>query len=105
MSNIQMMTDRFFLYPTDRASKDYSYYVKKYVVYRYELIYSGRKSFLDILHKESPQEVANSFLGELYISTDFCVLSLRTHVWYNFVDLMPDGNHVKERQRNREERP
>ncbi|XP_042882970.1 venom carboxylesterase-6-like [Penaeus japonicus] len=60
---VEMMTDRFFLYPTDRASKDYSYYVKKYVVYRYELIYSGRKSFLDILHKESPQEVANSFLG------------------------------------------
>lgn len=61
---MQMMTDRFFVYPTDRASKDYSYYVKKYIVYRYELVFSGRKSFLDILHKENPQDAASSLLGK-----------------------------------------
>ncbi|XP_027207538.2 juvenile hormone esterase [Penaeus vannamei] len=60
---VEMMTDRFFLYPTDRASKDYSYYVKRFIVYRYELVFSGRKSFLDILHKENPQDAASSFLG------------------------------------------
>lgn len=60
-----MMTDRFFLYPADHAAKDHCYYLKRHYCYRYEMAYSGRKSFLDILHKESPDEAASSLFGEL----------------------------------------
>ncbi|KAG7176035.1 juvenile hormone esterase-like [Homarus americanus] len=60
---VEMLTDRFFLYPTDHAVKDHSYYLKGKYCYRYELVYTGRKSFLDILHHESPQEAATSAFG------------------------------------------
>ncbi|XP_071517860.1 esterase E4-like [Panulirus ornatus] len=60
---VEMMTDRFFLYPTDQAAKDHCYYLKNQHCYRYELAFTGRKSFLDILHQESPQDVAKSMFG------------------------------------------
>ncbi|XP_050687702.1 juvenile hormone esterase-like isoform X2 [Eriocheir sinensis] len=60
---VEMMTDRFFLYPADHAAKDHCYYLKRHYCYRYEMAYSGRKSFLDILHKESPDEAASSLFA------------------------------------------
>ncbi|XP_053633789.2 esterase E4-like [Cherax quadricarinatus] len=60
---VDMMTDRFFLHPTEQASRDHCYYLKGKNCYRYELVYCGRRSFLDILHHESPQEIANSAFG------------------------------------------
>ncbi|XP_066954455.1 esterase-6-like [Macrobrachium rosenbergii] len=62
-SFVEMMTDRFFLYPTDHAAKDYAMYLKSYQTYRYELVYSGRKSFLDLLHQENPHEAVASMIG------------------------------------------
>ncbi|KAK7081277.1 Carboxylesterase 5A [Halocaridina rubra] len=61
---VEMMTDRFFLYPTDHATKDYANYLRSYQTYRYELVYSGRKSFLDLLHQEDGKhEMASSLFG------------------------------------------
>lgn len=67
VSSLQMMTDRFFLYPTDHAAKDHCYYLKDQYCYRYEMAYSGRKSFLDILHQDSPHEASAALFGE-YVS-------------------------------------
>ncbi|XP_045137548.1 juvenile hormone esterase-like [Portunus trituberculatus] len=60
---VEMMTDRFFLYPTDQAAKDHSYYLRGRYCYRYEMAYTGRKSFLHILHQDSPREATASLLG------------------------------------------
>ncbi|XP_045603230.2 esterase E4 [Procambarus clarkii] len=60
---VEMMTDRFFVHPTDHATRDHCYYLQGKHCYRYELVYCGRKSFLDFLHHQSPQEAANSAFG------------------------------------------
>lgn len=51
-SFVEMMTDRFFTYPTERAMKDHCRHFKRQrdLCYRYVLDHCGRKSFLDILH-------------------------------------------------------
>ncbi|RXG55568.1 Venom carboxylesterase-6 [Armadillidium vulgare] len=62
---IEMITDRFFLYPTEMASQEHSFYLRKYkqFVYRYILTYCGKKSFLDIMNKVNPKEEVKSTLG------------------------------------------
>ncbi|KAK3864013.1 hypothetical protein Pcinc_030274 [Petrolisthes cinctipes] len=60
---VEMMTDRFFLYPTEHAANDHCYYIKGQLCYRYQLVYSGRKSFLDMLNKETPYHQTSSLLG------------------------------------------
>ncbi|CAL4177904.1 unnamed protein product [Meganyctiphanes norvegica] len=62
---VTMLTDRFFLWPTDQALTDHCYYLRGMDTwcYRYELNFSGRKSFLDILHEHSPQDAAKAAFG------------------------------------------
>ena len=62
-----MMTDRFFVYPTEKAMKDHCRTLKGHSTfcYRYLLDYCGRKSFLDILHQETQQHGAASAFGEV----------------------------------------
>lgn len=58
-----MMTDRFFLYPTHSAANDHCAYLKGQFCYRYQLVYTGRRSFLDILHGETAYQQTSSLLG------------------------------------------
>ena len=59
-----MLTDRLFVHPTTRAMDDHCYYLKRGHCYKYVHHYSGRTSFLDILHKETPQEAAKAAFGK-----------------------------------------
>ncbi|MCL4119514.1 UNVERIFIED_CONTAM: hypothetical protein GTU68_028019 [Idotea baltica] len=62
---IEMMTDRFFLYPTERASQDHSEYLQKskQYIYRYILTFKGQKNFVDLLHRVNPADAAKSIFG------------------------------------------
>lgn len=59
---LQMMTDRFFVYPTEKAMNDHCSALKgqSTFCYRYVLEYCGRKSFLDLLQEETHQEAARA---------------------------------------------
>lgn len=95
LSLSQMMTDRFFVYPSDQAAKDHCSYLTKHYCYRYEMAYSGRKSFLDILHKESPDEAVSSLFGEWW---DQCFILHQCHIFkikYLVIHACPLLNNFK----------
>jgi len=60
---VEMMTDRFFVYPTIKAMRDHCAKVHGHYTwcYQYVLEYSGRKSFLDVLHHENKKDFKSTF--------------------------------------------
>ncbi|XP_018007693.1 esterase-5B isoform X2 [Hyalella azteca] len=62
---VEMMTDRFFVYPTEKAMRDHCSRLQGQYTwcYRYVLDFCGRKSFLDILQQDTADAAAKEAFG------------------------------------------